>query len=80
MSFPRRWGIYVPNHVRVAVESGDCLGAIRIAEFLRLKESERVTIGLPSRRTARDFTPRAKTAHASTTSTPLSMRTRAEPE
>ncbi len=63
MSFPRKNGIYVPNHVRVAVESGDRLGAVRIAEFLRLKESQRVRIGLPSRRTAREFTPGAKTPH-----------------
>ena len=58
----RRNGIYVPSHVRVAIENGDRLGAIRIAEFLRLNEGQRVELGLPSRRTAREFTPRTKTS------------------
>jgi hypothetical protein len=53
VSYPRKNGIYVPTHVRVAVDNGDRLGAIRIADFLTLKEPQRVALGLRSRRTAR---------------------------
>ena len=55
MSFPQKNGMYLPIHVRVAVEDGDRLGAGRIAEFLQFKEGQRVAMGLPSRRTACGF-------------------------